>query len=228
MRPQILVLPLSLIVLAVAGLIAFTAGGSASSAPQAAQPAAGTVTEHAVLMPEDFFPENVGCVLHNGDDGGIEGRNTPDPCQEWRANFRVPDNATLKNARVYYMDNNTEFENIYVAVHASAAIDSTGYDTDLSGQLPDTAGARQAGDITADVPVDNVNYHYDVRFTLDTPAFLVYSVVLTWEMPSPGAANANGDVNCDGAVNLGDSIGISRHLVGLPVNQPQGCPDIGA
>jgi hypothetical protein len=37
-----------------------------------------------------------------------------------------------------------------------------------------------------------------------------------------------GDGDCGGAVNLGDAIGIARHLVSLPVNQGDGCPALGS
>jgi Tol biopolymer transport system component len=37
-----------------------------------------------------------------------------------------------------------------------------------------------------------------------------------------------GDGDCGGAVNLGDAIGIARHLVSLPVNQEDGCPGLGS
>jgi hypothetical protein len=43
-----------------------------------------------------------------------------------------------------------------------------------------------------------------------------------------GSALVWGDVNCSSAVNLGDAIAIARFLVSLPVDKPQGCPDIGA
>jgi hypothetical protein len=36
-----------------------------------------------------------------------------------------------------------------------------------------------------------------------------------------------GDGDCGGAVNLGDAIGIARHLVSLPVNKVGDCPDPG-
>jgi hypothetical protein len=37
-----------------------------------------------------------------------------------------------------------------------------------------------------------------------------------------------GDGDCGGAVNLGDAIGIARHLVSLPVNQEDDCPGLGS
>jgi CSLREA domain-containing protein len=37
-----------------------------------------------------------------------------------------------------------------------------------------------------------------------------------------------GDGDCGGAVNLGDAIGIARHLVSLPVNQEDECPALGS
>jgi TolB protein len=37
-----------------------------------------------------------------------------------------------------------------------------------------------------------------------------------------------GDMNCDGQVNAVDSLFILRQTAGLPVTQPQGCPEIGS
>jgi TolB protein len=37
-----------------------------------------------------------------------------------------------------------------------------------------------------------------------------------------------GDGDCGGAVNLGDAIGIARHLVSLPVSQEDDCPGLGS
>ena len=46
---------------------------------------------------------------------------------------------------------------------------------------------------------------------------------------APGASPAGlqGDVNCDGYVNIGDSLGVLLYAVALPVNQTEPCRDIG-
>lgn len=36
-----------------------------------------------------------------------------------------------------------------------------------------------------------------------------------------------GDVDCGGAFNIGDAINTARHLVSLPVNYAEGCPEMG-
>jgi hypothetical protein len=36
-----------------------------------------------------------------------------------------------------------------------------------------------------------------------------------------------GDIDCDGEVRIGDAVKISRHLLGMPVEQADGCPALG-
>lgn len=44
---------------------------------------------------------------------------------------------------------------------------------------------------------------------------------------APSAGFAEGDVNCDGQVDAIDALLLLRHVAGLPVNLPAGCPPIG-
>ena len=49
--------------------------------------------------------------------------------------------------------------------------------------------------------------------------------------PTPTAAPGSflfGDADCGGGINLGDAIGVARFLVGLTVNQADGCPPLGS
>ncbi|MDO8615771.1 MAG: hypothetical protein Q7T33_08565 [Dehalococcoidia bacterium] len=43
---------------------------------------------------------------------------------------------------------------------------------------------------------------------------------------APGA-RLNGDVDCSGAVNIGDAQKIARRLISLAITQAEGCPDVG-
>lgn len=45
---------------------------------------------------------------------------------------------------------------------------------------------------------------------------------------SAGSGAAWGDVDCGGSVTIGDAQKIARWLIGLPVGQGPGCPEIGA
>ena len=84
MRPSLFVFPLSCAVLAVAAIVAFTSGGSASSslsAPAGKTAAATTVTQHLVLDSTDFVSQDNGCTLKVGNSHGIGGSPDPNGCQ---------------------------------------------------------------------------------------------------------------------------------------------------
>ena len=84
MRPSLFVFPLSCAVLAVAAIVAFTSGGSASSslsAPAGKTAAATTVIQHLVLDSTDFVSQDNGCTLKVGNSHGIGGSPDPNGCQ---------------------------------------------------------------------------------------------------------------------------------------------------
>jgi hypothetical protein len=82
----------------------------------------------------------------------------------------------------------------------------------------------------------------DSEFTFDTSVLAGEEVLLrvlasdglntTTETTAPitlvtGVDRTWGDVNCDGALNIGDAIALARNTIGLPVPQQPDCPELG-
>jgi hypothetical protein len=230
MRISLLVLPFSCAVLALAAIVAYTSGGSASSI--ASQPAehssvaqAGTVTEHLLLNPTDFINRDANCGTKIGEPiVGIFGVASP-PCQYWLANIHLPDGSIIRNYKVMYQESD-QFANIYADFHVSN-LDGGGIASSLSSQLPDAGGQTVSATINNpdEIPVDNFNFHYDLRFTLDTDSPRVYSVVIEYDRPADsggGPVNVIGDADCSGVVDTLDDLALLKHQAGFADNPS--CP----
>ena len=63
---------------------------------------------------------------------------------------------------------------------------------------------------------------------IEKPGSDCLSIVLYAAAVEGGAAGITGDVDCDGAVDIGDAQKIARSLIDLPVIQAEPCPDIGS
>jgi hypothetical protein len=231
MRISLLILPLSCAVLAMAAMVAYTSGGSASSvAPQPAGHSsvaqAGTVTEHLLLNPTDFINRNPNCGTKIGEPPiGIFGVASPSQCQNWIANIHIPDGSIIRNFKVTYQESD-QFANIFADLFVSN-LEGGGISSSMSTQLPDAGGQTVTNMITNpdEIPVDNYNFHYDLRFTLDTDSPRVYSVVIEYDRPADsggGPVNVIGDADCSGAVDTLDDLALLKHQAGFADNPS--CP----
>jgi hypothetical protein len=54
------------------------------------------------------------------------------------------------------------------------------------------------------------------------------AVTVDITVTAPPPAFEQGDVDCDGDVDIVDALNIARHVAGLPVTQTEPCPDIGS
>lgn len=224
MRPSLLIVPVSCAVLAIAAFAGHSSGGSASSvAPQPAEHAsvalASMVTEHLLLNPTDFINRGANCGTKIGEPiVGIFGVPSPSDCQNWLANIHLPDGSIIRNYKVMYQESD-QFANIYADFHVSN-IDGGGTASSLSSQLPDAGGQTVSATINNpdEIPVDNYNFHYDLRFTLGTASPRVYSVVIEYDRPADsggGPAGLIGDADCSGVVDFLDDLALLKHQAGF-------------
>jgi hypothetical protein len=224
MRPSLFVFPLSCAVLAVAAVVAFTSGGSASSTPAALTgqaAAATTVTQHLVLDSTDFVSRDNLCTLKVGNSHGISGSIFPGNCQDWGAGVHLPDDSTVTGIKVTYSDY-AHTTDLYVALHERSLDGQSGSDV-LSGTLPDPDNSDiNFSSLTGDVPVDNHFDHYDLVMSLTDPGNIFYSAVVTYTVPTAAPANLNGDVDCNGTVDTMDDLALLKHQAGFADNPS--CP----
>jgi hypothetical protein len=152
--------------------------------PPATAQAQGGVTQHLVLRPSDFLSTDAACNEKTGAFldavAGVIGGRRSGTCATWVANIHVPDGATLTQLKVAYRDS-AQFANFFIAVTERTLFSTDGVDTALSGQLPDPGNAFDAiGTLNGQVPIDNVNSHYQLVFTVDIPELIFIAAALSY------------------------------------------------
>jgi hypothetical protein len=222
MRLSFLILPLSCAVLAIAAIVAFTNGGSASTkgpAPEGERTVASTamVGELLHLKGSDFFFPNLDCPLKIGDaDEDLGGFSTA--CQDMRAPFHLPNGSIIRSIKGTYVDNEP-FENIFIDVHENPYGPGAGTSHEASGYLPSTSGPGITDGIIVSPgldPVDNLFAHYEIRLLLELESFRVHSLVIDYERPADGGGGGiNGDADCSGGVDNNDTLAILKHEAGF-------------